>query len=45
MGEEEIFDLVWRNREGLPVSVGIIPFLKHSAIDQDFDSSSFQQVA
>jgi hypothetical protein len=41
MGEEEILDLVWRNREGLPVSVGVISFLKHSAIDQDFHFSSF----
>jgi hypothetical protein len=42
MGEEEILDLVWRNWEGLPVSVGIIPFLKHAAIDEDFHFTSFQ---
>jgi hypothetical protein len=42
MGEEEKLDLVWRNREGFPVSVGVISFLEHAAIDQDFDSGSFQ---
>ena len=42
MGEEEIFDLVWRSREGFSVSVGILLFLKHNAIDEDFHFSSFQ---
>jgi hypothetical protein len=42
MCEEEILDLVRRNREGFPVSVGIVPFLKHAAIDEDFHFSSFQ---
>jgi len=42
MGEEKILDLVWTYREGLPVSVEIIPFLKQSAIDEDFHSSHFQ---
>ena len=28
MGEEDVLDLVWGNREGLPVSVGIVSFLE-----------------
>ncbi len=45
VGEEEILDLVWRNREGLPVSVGIIPFLEQTAINEDLYTSSIQKVA
>jgi hypothetical protein len=45
MGEKEIMDLAWRNREGLPVSVGIVPFLKQSAIDKNLHSASIQKVA
>jgi hypothetical protein len=42
MGEEKILDLVWRNGEGFPVSVGIVSFLKLSAIDEDLGSNIFQ---
>jgi hypothetical protein len=45
MGKEEILDLVWRDREGLPVSVGIIPFLEQTAINEDLYTSSIQKVA
>jgi hypothetical protein len=45
MGEEEIADLVWRNREVFPVSVGIVSFLKQSAIDEYLHSAAIQKVA
>jgi hypothetical protein len=45
VGEEETIDLVWRNGEGLPVSVGIITFLKQSAVDENLHSARIQKVA
>jgi len=45
MGEKDIVDLVWRNGEGFPVSGGIVPLLKQSAIDKDLHSASIQKVA
>jgi hypothetical protein len=45
MGEENILDLIWMNRERFPVSVGVIPFLKHSTIDDGLHSTSFQEKA
>jgi len=45
MSEEETMDLVWRNGEGLPVSVGIVPFLKQPAVDEDLHSARIQKIA
>ena len=45
VGEEETMDLVWRNGEGLPVSVGIVLFLKQSAVDEDLHSARIQKIA
>jgi len=45
MGEQKMLDLVWRNGKGLPVSMGIIPFLKHSAIDKNLHSIGIKKVA
>jgi hypothetical protein len=35
MGQEKIVDLVRRDRESIPVPVGIVPLLKQPTIDQD----------
>jgi hypothetical protein len=45
MSEKETVDLVRRNREALPVPVGIVPLLKQPAIDQDLQSAGIQKVA
>jgi hypothetical protein len=45
VGEEETMDLVWRNGESLPVSVGIVPFLKQPAVDKDLHSARIQKIA
>jgi hypothetical protein len=45
VGEKEIMDLVRRNGECLPVSVGIVPFLKQSTINKDLHSATIQKVA
>jgi len=45
MSEEEVLDLVWRNGEALPVSVGIVTLLKQSAIDKNLHSAGIQKVA
>jgi hypothetical protein len=45
MGEKKMLNLVWRNRKILPVSVGIVPLLKQSAINKDLHSPSIQKVA
>jgi hypothetical protein len=45
MGEEDIVDLLWRDRKALPVSVGKGPLLEQSAIDEDFDSLAVQKIA
>jgi hypothetical protein len=38
--EEDMINLAWRNGEGLPVSVGIVPFLKQPTIDKNLHSTS-----
>jgi hypothetical protein len=43
--EENMINLVWRNWEGFPVSVGIVPFLKQSAIDKNLQFANVQEVA
>jgi hypothetical protein len=45
MGKDEILNLIWRNREAPPVSVGIVTFLKQPAIDKDLQSTDIQKVA
>jgi hypothetical protein len=40
-----MLDLVWRDGEGFPVSVGIVPLLKQSAIDKNLHSINIEKIA
>jgi hypothetical protein len=39
MRKEETIDFFWRDGEGIPVSVDVVPFLEQAAVDEDPDSA------